>query len=154
MSNNEERKIIQDKLLKISELIIGSRHLLSILQKIKIETQRSKGWIFGSFFGASRFTMGAKHQSRSNIQELIKDAKRKSSDLKSCQNILDLKFELSILNQFTDLFISTPIASLSQYQMVNKLRKDVDKYLIKLEEEITLLEEEEEVLSKKLKGGS
>jgi len=143
MNINEERKVIQDKLFNISELIIGSRQLLSILQRIKIEIERSKGLILGNFFRSSLFTTESKHHSQSNIQELIKDAKRKSSELKNYQSILDLKFELSIFNFF--------ISSLSQYEKVVFLRKDVDKHLIKLEEEISLLEEEEEALERELK---
>lgn len=138
MDSNESKKEIQ----KLNDLIIDSRELLSIFQKIRIESARSKGWILGDLLGSSIFTIQSKYNSQSKIYELVKDAKTKSISYQKNRKAIDLNFELSNFNYITETLISPPLVNLLQYRKVSKLKKDIIKYSEELEKEIELLEKE------------
>ncbi len=146
MDSNESKKEIQ----KLNDLIIDSRELLSIFQKIRIESARSKGWILGDLLGASIFTIQSKYNSQSKIHELVKDAKTKSIGYQESRKALDLNFELSNFTYITDYLISSSLANLIQYSKISQLKKDIIKHSEELEKEIELLEKEEERLIREL----
>jgi len=146
--NDNEKKLIELKIQNANDLIIDAREFLTILLKIKIEIQRSKGWIFGGLFGSLILTFFPKYKSLVKIKELVKTAK--SESIKFKVNLNSIEFKLHFIIYFADLFISSTFVNLFLYRKVHKLKKDMNKLINEFEKEIVLLENEEEKLIQEL----
>lgn len=144
----KEKDNARKQLDQVSQSIIESRKLLTIIQKVQIESNRAKGWALANIFGTGLFTRQSKFNSFDRIEVLLKEAKSQHKLITGLVSYPDLTLGVSTFSYFTDVFINNSLASLFQHNKVRKLAKESALFASKLDDFILLLEAKELELQK------
>lgn len=145
---NEININLAKELEELNLLIVDSRRLLSIVQKLIIESERKKAWVIAQLFGSSFLPRRSRFHGQNEIALLVREAKSLCRIMKRNYKNSNINFELESIDNYLTFFVPSPFRSIIKYHKIRLLKKELNKFSVELEGEIDMLEKKELELEK------